>query len=319
MTVVFALLLLASIALPHLLPLSRVAPRLAAGVWIGALALRALTALLVIAFVVALVPATGFFAAMTQWCWHFVPPLLSGHVGLSGDAVGHAATLAPAAVLASSLLSAVWALYHAARAVQKLVRERALGCGPGGTVIVGGPDVMVAAAGLRRPRIVVSAGALTDLDDAELAASIEHERGHVAHRHRYALLCGGGCRAASCFLPGGRRTLSELAFHLERDADEYALRQHDRFALASAICKALPAPRGANTLMALGGGPSGLDRIRTLMDGVPTRGRAATRAASLCAALTATLTLALGASLPAFAAAGATQLSTATSAYRCPA
>lgn len=319
MTTALVPLVMAAVALPHLLALSRVAPRLAAGVWLGALALRALTASLVITLVVAFAPATGLFVALTRWCWHLVPPLLPSHVGVSGHAVGHAATLAPAAVLAGSLLSAAWAVFHATRAIRKLLRERSLGRGPEGTVIVGGREVMIAAAGLRRPRIVVSAGALTVLDDAELAASIEHERGHVAHRHRYALLGGEACRAISCFLPGGRRALSELAFHLERDADEYALvRRHDRLALASAICKALPAPRPANALIALGGGPSVLERVRTLIGGAPSRGRAATRAATICATLTSTLALALVSSLPAYAAAGASQLATANAAHRCP-
>lgn len=316
----FLLLLVACLALPQLLPLGRVAPRLAAGVWLATLALRALTALVVIAIVVALVPSTGVFATLTSWCWHLASPLLAGHLRLSGDAVGHAATLAPAALLAGSALSAAWAIACAARAVRKLVGQHALGHGPHGTVIVGGPDVVIAAAGLTRPRIVVSAGALTDLDDAELAASIEHERGHLAHRHRYALLCGEVCRAVSCCLPGGHRALSELAFHLERDADEYALgRRHTPLALASAICKALPGAQTTNALMALGGGPSVLDRVRALVDGVPARGRAATRAAGLCAVLTATLTIALSASLPAVAAAGANQLSSGIPGRHCPA
>ncbi len=283
MTIAFALLLTTSVALPHVLPLHRVAPRLAAAVWLGALMLRALTALLVITIVVALAPATELFVAFTNWCLHIAPPLLADHVGISGHAVGHAATLAPAAILTGSVLSAAWAVSRATRAIRKLLAERSLGPGPQGTVIVGGRDVLIAAAGLRRPRIVVTAGALTGLDDAELAASIDHERGHVAHRHRYVLLCAEVLRAVSCFLPGGRRALSELAFHFERDADEYALvRRHDRLALASAICKALhAAPRPASQLMALSGGPSVLARVRTLIDGAPGRGRAATRAATL--------------------------------------
>ncbi|MHB8659394.1 MAG: M56 family metallopeptidase [Solirubrobacteraceae bacterium] len=319
MTAAFAGFLLAAIAVPHWLPLDRVTPLLAAGVWLAALLLRAITTLLMIMLVTAFVPATGLFAGLTHWCWHLVPPLFASHVGVSGHSVGHAATLAPAAILAGSFASAAWAVSRAARAVKTLLADRALGRGPEGTVIIGGREVVIAAAGLRRPRIVVSAGALTDLDDAELAASIEHERGHLAHRHRYVLLVGEACRAVSCLLPGGRRAFSELAFHLERDADEYALtRRHDRLALASAICKALPLPRAANGLMALGGGPSVVQRVGTLLDGATSRGRAATRMAALCTVLMATLTLGLGASLPAYATASATQLATTTTALNCP-
>ena len=49
-------------------------------------------------------------------------------------------------------------------------------------------ELLVAAAGLRRPRVLVSAGALLALDDDELEASLEHERGHIARRHRYVLV-----------------------------------------------------------------------------------------------------------------------------------
>jgi len=319
MTAAFTVLVVAGVVLPHLLPLGRVAPRLAAGVWLVALALRALSALLVITLAVAFAPTTGLFATLTQWCWHIVPPLLASHLGLSGHAVGHAATVAPAAILAGSALSAAWAILHAARAIGEAVRECSLGYGPRGTVIVGGGDVMIAAAGLRQPRIIVSAGALTALDDAELAAGIEHERGHVRRRHRYMLLGGEACRTISCLLPGGRRAVSELAFQLERDADEYALvRRHDPLALASAICKTLPAPRTANALMPLSGGPSALERVRTLVDAPTPRGRAATRAAVICATVMTSLALALAASLPAYAAAGAAQLATPPVAHSCP-
>jgi len=319
MTAAFAVLVIGGIVLPYLLPLGRVTPRLAVAVWLAALGLRALFALLVITVVIAFAPTTGLFTMLTRWCWHIVPPLLPSHLGLSGHAVGHAATVTPAAILAGSGLSAAWAILRAARAVGEAVRDCALGHGPRGTVIVGGREAMIAAAGLRQPKIIVSAGALTTLDDAELAASIEHERGHVTRRHRYMLLGGEACRAISCLLPGGRRALSELAFHLERDADEYALLQRqDRLALASAICKALPAPRSAKALMPLGGGPSALQRVRTLVDGPARHSRGATRAAAICGTVMTSLVLALAASLPAYAAAGAAQLAKSPVAHSCP-
>lgn len=321
MTSWFLLIAAAGLLVPHALPLGRVSPRLAAAVWLGALALRALIALIVIAAVVALGPGTDAFAVLTRWCWHLVLPLWPGHVGLSGDAFGHVVTLAPAAVLGASALSAAWAVSRAATNVRRLVRDRCVGSGPQQTVILGGRDVLIAAAGLLRPQIVVSAGALTDLDDAELAASIEHERGHVAHRHRYAMLCGQLFRAVSCFLPAGRIALWELAFHLERDADEYALRRSpDRVALATAICKALPpASFPSSTMMALGGGSPLPRRIRALADGGQPRRPGPTRAAAVCVIATATLVVSLGISLPPFAADGLLQLSTAAASTQdCP-
>lgn len=319
MTAWFVLLVVACLAAPHALALGRVTPSLAAGVWLGTLALRALVAVIIMIIVVAYAPATGVFAALTAWCWHLVPPVIPGHIGLSGHAFGHVTTLAPAAVLTASGLSAARALSRASRAVRRLLRERAVGRGPYESVILGGRDVVVAAAGLVRPQIVVSAGALIDLDDAELAASIEHERGHIAHRHRYAMVCGQLFRAVSCFLPAGRLALCELAFHLERDADEYAVRRRrDGLALASAIYKALPVPATSTGMMALNGGASVPRRVRPLIEGAQPRGRAATRAAAACVLLTATLALSLSASLPPFVTDGATQLSTAAAAQDCP-
>ena len=77
-----------------------------------------------------------------------------------------------------------------------------------------GREVIVAAAGIRAPRVVVSAGALTTLDDAELEAGLQHEWGHVLRRHRFLSLLGQGCRAVSRFLPGGERALASLQLHL---------------------------------------------------------------------------------------------------------
>lgn len=42
------------------------------------------------------------------------------------------------------------------------------------------------------------------------------------------------CRALARFVPGTAATISELRYHLERDADEYALRcRHEPTALAA--------------------------------------------------------------------------------------
>ena len=93
--------------------------------------------------------------------------------------------------------------------------------------------------GLARPTLVVSAGALARLDDAELAAAIAHERGRIRRRHRYVLLYAELCRVLGRPLPGTARAVRQLRFHIERDADRSAVRgRADRLALASAICRA---------------------------------------------------------------------------------
>jgi hypothetical protein len=56
------------------------------------------------------------------------------------------------------------------------------------------------------------------------------------------MLLAVGLRALGRPVPGSGRGVRELAFHLERDADRWALRQKsDRTALASVICKAATA------------------------------------------------------------------------------
>jgi beta-lactamase regulating signal transducer with metallopeptidase domain len=133
---------------------------------------------------------------------------------------------------------------------------------------VGGDDVVLAAAGLARPTLVVSAGALARLDDAELAAAIAHERAHIRRRHRYVLLYAELCRVLGRPLPGTARAVRQLRFHIERDADRSAVRERaDRLALASAICKAATGATTRAGMAALGGDGTAA-RVRELLQDV---------------------------------------------------
>lgn len=311
MTVTIGVVLVLGIALPHMWSMERVAPPIAVAVWVAALALRAVTGVLVLMLVVFYLPATQLFDRLTHWCWHAVIPFLAEHVGLSGHSVGDAATVLAAIALPASVLSVGWAVTRAARGVRQLLRERALGRGPMGSVIVGGPNVVIAAAGLRRPKVVVSAGTLTQLDDAELAACLDHEGGHIARRHRLLVLFGELCRALGRFIPGTRSASAELAFHLERDADAYALaRQHDPLALASAICKAAMATSTEATHTPVAAGRSVAGRVRLLCEDPPDRRRRLDRALGFAAAATVALTLWLALAAPSVAAPGARDLKT---------
>lgn len=256
MIAALASLAVLAVALPHVMRLDNVRPATAAILWTAALTLRALTAVSAALFLVLVFPETTAFKDLTHWCKHSVLPLLGVHVDVHGHAVGAAAVLAPAALIALSLGAALLGTFRAARAVATTLRWRSLGAGPHGSVIIGGSDVIVAAAGLVHPRIVVSAGALAVLDDDELAAGLAHEDGHIARRHHLLLAYAECCRAVGRVLPGTRRAVSEFRFQLERDADEWALRRdHDPCALASAICKAATTRGPAEpALVTLGGG-----------------------------------------------------------------
>jgi hypothetical protein len=320
MTLAVAAAVAAAIALPHHLPLSRVAPMLGASIWLFALTLRALACVFAAMFVLFSLPATRLFEVLTHWCWHAVLPLVGTHLPLEGHRLGDTATLLPGLFLAVSTLSVVWALMRTAHAVHKMLRRHALAGGPMGSVIVPDGDVLVAAAGLRRPTVVVSAGALCAFDDEELAASVDHERGHIVRHHRFLLVLGELCRTVGRFVPGAAPALGQLHFHLERDADEYALaRQHDPLALASAICKAAGASTPIPAALALEGDGDVVDRLRLLTSGSPRGGRALHSTAMVLAVAMIALAIDLTAALTGVADPGDASLLAAAPVVHCPA
>ena len=294
----FGLVLTAAIATPHLLPLQRVTPIWAATTWLATLALRALLAVVAALFVFVHLPQTGLFEVLTHLCLHQVLPVLGTELGVSEHPVAHAAELLPAAVLVSSLIWLVFALTRSRIALARLLR-RAIGEGPGGSTVVRDPGLLVAATRLGRRRIVVSDAALRAMDAQELEASLAHENGHLMRRHRPILLAGSVLAAVARLLPGTDAARRELHFHLERDADEYAVAcTRDPLALASAICKAATtAPRG---LIALRGRSHARLRLGYLVDDKPRRaGRAVEFATRAFAGLLVAMVVAVAVTVPA--------------------
>lgn len=288
----------AGIVLPHVLRLDRVAPVTAIALWLSSLALRAAATVLAVVYLLFLLPRSELFSALTHWCL----------AGIEGHAVGDLALFVPGVALAISLLWACLATARAAHRARRLVQSRALGPGPRDSLIVGGPDVLFAVAGLARPRIVVSAGALAQLDDEELAAALDHEQAHITRRHRPLMVVAIALRALGRLLPGSAQALRALAFHLERDADEWAIRHStDRLALASVICKAACPEPSADPAAMTGLGSSGVRvRVSGLLEDEPgRRPRPATAALNGLAVAMVACTLVLGAAVPAAAVAGA--------------
>jgi hypothetical protein len=319
MIVAVGAMIAAGILFPHVVRLERVSPITAAAMWACSLGLRALAGVFAAIYVVFFLPATEGFGALTHWCLHAVLPLVATHLGVSGHGLGDAAIVMPGVLLAASLASAAFGIARAARAVRRFVLRTAVARGPSDSLIIGGSGVVVAAAGLARPRLVVSAGALTQLDDDELAAGLDHERGHIARRHRYILVAAELCRSVGRVVPGSARAVDQLAFHLERDADRWALRRrHDHLALASAICKAAtPRTPASPAFAALGGGgiPERLDQLTGAVR--PVAGLRATAANGLAAALV-VLTLGVAATVPASVQAGVHSLQQVERVRHCP-
>jgi Zn-dependent protease with chaperone function len=308
---VLAAALTALLVAPHLLTQRALAPTAGIALWSSMLILRATLAVSIAIIVIFFLPATQLFSLLTHWCLHAVVPFIATHLGFDGHTLGDAAIVVPAMVMAVSLLSVGFGVWRGARTVRRWVQRSSLGPGPAQSLIVGGDDVVVAAAGLRQPRIVVSAGALLSLDDAELAAGLEHERGHVSRHHRYITLVAELCFATSRFLPGGRKALRALRFHLERDADDYAVRHTgDPLALASAICKAAETrSRTATPSFASLAGSGVAERLRRLASAGDTRdSRAGTAVARALVVATAVATLSLMAATPTLASVGVDQV-----------
>ncbi|UJA19239.1 M56 family metallopeptidase [Thermoleophilia bacterium SCSIO 60948] len=305
MTISLALLAAALVVLPHAINQSRLSSTTGACLWLAVLSLRAVLAISLVLTVVLIVAPTDAFTLLTHWCIHAVIPLLESHLGFDGHRLGGIALTVPVALLVVSSFTALFAAWRGARLVAGWVRRSSLGPGPRSSLLIDGSEVMVACAGVRRPKVVVSLGALVVLDRAELDASLHHEWGHAARRHAVAVVFGQLCLGASRLLPGGRRALAMLRFHLERSADEYAVQATGNpLALASAICKAA----GARPVAGLGLAGSGVsERLSILMDERPAVPRRRRPLPALGMALTVTaasLTLTLAVAIPTLGSSG---------------
>lgn len=291
---------------PRRLDLDRAPASLAAGICFTALVLRSLVSVFAAIFVVLYLPATQLFTLVSHWCLDAVIPYVTDHLAINGHTFGDAALIAPAAALALSAASVAVGVWRAARGVAALMSSRGIGPGPRDSIVLGDGEVVVAVAGLRRPRVLVSAGALVAFDDEELDASLEHEHGHIQRRHRFVLVAAEICRALARFVPGTAATIDELRYHLERDADEYALtRRHEPSALASAICKAATAQLEPSMALSLAGGPVSR-RVGRLLDGAPHVTARRLAALRVCLAAMAALAVVGAAALPVATAEGVT-------------
>ncbi len=78
-------------------------------------------------------------------------------------------------------------------------------------------------AGLLRPRVYVSTGAIARLDAAALDAVLAHERHHARRRDPMRLACGRVLARALFFIPGLRELVDRSQALAEIGADEAAL------------------------------------------------------------------------------------------------
>ena len=114
------------------------------------------------------------------------------------------------------------------------------------------------------PRVVVSRGVLTVLDEEELRAVLDHELAHLVQRHDLVVLPFVALGATLPWLPVVRRAGREVALLVEMLADDRAARRHDRTVLATALGKVAGGPAPAGSLPA--GGSGVLLRTARLLD-----------------------------------------------------
>lgn len=85
------------------------------------------------------------------------------------------------------------------------------------------------------PRIVLSDGTLRLLGLEEIAAVIEHERGHAHERHGMVMLPMLGLRNLFSWIPFARLASPQIAALLEMSADDYSARRSHPRTLAKAL------------------------------------------------------------------------------------
>jgi beta-lactamase regulating signal transducer with metallopeptidase domain len=125
-----------------------------------------------------------------------------------------------------------------------------------GALLIVSPQPRAFCAGLLRPRVYVSTGAVAILDQEALSAVLAHERHHARRRDPLRLAIGRVLARALFFLPGLADLLQRQQALAELSADESAINAEpaNRSALARAMLSFTDIPASSN--------PAGVDPAR---------------------------------------------------------
>lgn len=171
-------------------------------------------------------------AALLESCKSLIPQLTFANlatlavIGLGVTVIGFTADSAVRRVRASR------------RVVRGLQTVERRSTASGSTVTIFQSSSAIAfCAGLVRPRLYLSTGALDVLNDDELAAVVAHERHHASRRDPLRLLVAGVISDGLFFVPALRRLADRYGDLAELAADRSAVRAHgdDPAPLASAL------------------------------------------------------------------------------------
>lgn len=260
------------------------APRL------GIIAWQSLTSTVVVAFALAglalVMPTVRVSADLADLLRACVMALRAQYATPGGAAAGATGAVLGLAVLAragycvaATVVAAVRSRSHH-RAVLALTSYPA--AHPGVVVLEERMPAVYCLPGHRR-QIVVTSGALEQLDDRQLGAALAHERAHLAQRHDLVVAWAAGLARAFPRVRLFERAHTDTVRLVELLADDAATRVVDRLSLAEAL---LTLAGGRTPAAALGaGGSAAAMRIRRLIDPPQHMGRLRGSLMSLCAVM----------------------------------
>jgi len=139
-----------------------------------------------------------------------------------------------------------------------------------------------------RRRIVLTTGALSRLDDGELAAVLAHERAHLSGRHHIVLALAVALQRTFPLAGFFGAAARQIAYLVEIAADDAATRRAPRLTVASALLAVAGAGAPAGALGA--GASAAAQRIQRLIN-PPQHSRI--QQAVTCAAMATAATLAI--------------------------
>jgi Zn-dependent protease with chaperone function len=251
------------------------APQAAAYLWLAATA-GALSAVL-LAGLLLLVGSSwllGDLAVLLQTCTMALRAALDAPTGTPGPLLGLALLgLVAGGLLVGGLVAGARA-WRAARGQRELLAlaGRSQPGLPGVTVLdhpVPLAYCLPRRVGGRPGPVVVTTGALAQLDPAQLAAVLAHEHAHQTRRHHALLLAAQVLRIGFPWLPAARTAHTSIARLVELAADDAAVHCHRPADVAAALAKLAAAPAAGLGLGA--GGPTSIERVRRLTNS-PTSG-----------------------------------------------
>ena len=190
--------------------------------------------------------STAFVVSRLVEAWRVAPASASHEISIIGDRLSYpAANLAAVVVLVLALVGLVVTVLAVAAAVgevlasRRFARElRAQKPRPlRDAWLIADERPRAFCAGLIRPTVYVSSGAVALLDEAALGAVLAHERHHARRRDPLRLAAGRVCARALFFVPGLRELLRRQQSLAELSADESAIAAapENRAALAQAM------------------------------------------------------------------------------------